>query len=246
MDLLLTLVRQAKLDIYEIEISEITEAYLQAIQTEPIPAEELSDFIDMASLLVRMKMRLLIRDREEEEEEGLSREEFIERLASYRLYKKLAQLLAPRLEIGTKRLVKMAEDAERYRPQPEEKLEGTGEDLFLALYAMRKRQESERPRAFDVENVLSREEISEKQIAARIRERMARGERFTFVDLLDIEADSKGAVIVTFLVMLELVRRDAIGIRQDDAGQIAIQLEDRTRWESALDQMDPPPEGGEE
>ncbi|MDD7592964.1 MAG: segregation/condensation protein A [Peptoniphilaceae bacterium] len=239
MDLLLTLVRQAKVDIYEIEISDMTESYLLALQTEPIPPDELSDFIDMASLLVRMKIRLLIRDQEEEEEEGLTEEEFIARLAAYRLYKSLAETLTPRQEMAQRRLTKMGEDPEFYRPLPEEKLEGKGEDLFTALLAMRKRQEEKRPRAFEVEDVLSREEISERQIAARIRERMARGERFSFWDLLDVQSDSKGAVIVTFLVLLELVRRDAVALEQDDAGGIAIHLADREHWTEALDQMDP-------
>lgn len=240
MDLLLHLVQQAKVDLYEIEISTITEEFLQVMQEVPIPADELSDFIHMASYLVLMKARLLLHTPEEEEE--LSREEFIARLQEYRVFRQLSALMRPMEERGKLYFVKRAEDPSAYRKEPPETLEGTGETLTAALFRMvarRPKMTEDRP----VQEVLARETFSEDQIARRIRTKIKKGDAFTFFDLFDPDHFEKGNVIGTFLVLLELARRDAVFLQPSfQAPGFSIALMDRSRAEELLDHyelMDP-------
>ena len=108
MDLLFALLRQAKIDIYDIEISQITEQFLAVMQQNSIPPDDLSDFIRMASILVQMKVRMLLKD-QDDEDDGMTREEMIARLLEYRTYKELAARLQLLEEEGALYYVKMGE-----------------------------------------------------------------------------------------------------------------------------------------
>lgn len=238
MDLLLELLQQAKIDIYDIEISLITERFLEVMQSSAIPAEELSDFIRMASILVQMKVRMLLHDQEEEEEDGISREEMIRRLLEYRTFKELSLRLATLEEEGIGIFAKLGEDPQRYQAKPQEVLEGTGEDLLQALRALREQQNARRY-TFSPQEVMVREEYSEDVVARRIHQKMEKGERFTFFDLFDENDVKKGNVIVTFLLMLELARRHALRIEQDPQSKvIAIRMQNRETFDQVLSGVD--------
>ena len=77
LDLLLHLIEKNKVDIYDIPISEITSQYLDVM----------SDFLVMAATLLKIKAKMLLPVKEEEEEEGDPREELVRRLIEYKIYK---------------------------------------------------------------------------------------------------------------------------------------------------------------
>ena len=238
MDLLLELLQQAKIDIYDIEISLITERFLAVMQNSAIPAEELSDFIRMASILVQMKVRMLVQDRDEDDE-VISREEMIRRLLEYRTFKELSSRLASLEEEGFGIFSKLGEDPARYQSKPQEVLSGTKEDLFDALRSLRERRNSRRF-TFSPQAVMVREEYSEDVVARRIRNKLAKGERFTFLDLFDAKDVKKGNVIVTFLLLLELSRRHALQLMQKPGSkEIAIRMQNRDTFNQVLNGIDP-------
>ena len=85
-----------------------------------------------------------------------------------------------------------------------------------------------------------REEYGEDVVARRIRRKLAKGERFTFLDLFDPRDYKKSNVIVTFLLMLELTRRHALELQQDpESQQISIKMRNRKAFENVLEWIDP-------
>ena len=78
LDLLLHLIEKNKVDIYDIPISEITEQYLAYIrEMEEEDLDVMSDFLVMAATLLRIKAKMLLPAKEDDEEEGDPREELV-------------------------------------------------------------------------------------------------------------------------------------------------------------------------
>ena len=94
LDLLLHMVKESKMDIYEINISDIINQYLDFIHSlEEKNIDIASEYLVMASELMEIKSRMLLpRYQEESEEEELDpREQLIHKLIEYQKYKKLSQ-----------------------------------------------------------------------------------------------------------------------------------------------------------
>ena len=90
LDLLLHLIHQAKVDIKDIFVSEITEQYLESMQgLEELDLQTASEFLVMAALLVEIKSRALLPTPPEEsdEEEETPEQQLIRRLQEYQVYK---------------------------------------------------------------------------------------------------------------------------------------------------------------
>ena len=89
LDLLLHLIDKNKINIYDIPIAEITEQYLEYINAmETKDLETMSEFLVMAATLINIKSRMLLPAKEtEEEEETDPRQELVERLLEYKMFK---------------------------------------------------------------------------------------------------------------------------------------------------------------
>lgn len=94
LDLLLHLIGKAKIDLKDIFISEITEQYIQAVQTaDDFDMEEASEFIAMAATLVEIKSRTILPKKQKDDEED-PEQALIERLIAYQQFKESAQNMA--------------------------------------------------------------------------------------------------------------------------------------------------------
>ena len=88
LDLLLHLIEKNKVDIYDIPIVEITAQYLEYIQAmETDDMKIMSEFLVMAATLVKIKSKMLLPRDETKEEEEDPRQELVERLLEYKMYK---------------------------------------------------------------------------------------------------------------------------------------------------------------
>jgi hypothetical protein len=93
LDLLLHLIRQQDLDIFDIPISRITEQFLAAVRgLDRLELERAGEFLEMAATLVRIKAQLLFPRRSEEEEED-PRADLVRRLLEYEHFREAARLL---------------------------------------------------------------------------------------------------------------------------------------------------------
>ena len=93
LDLLLHLIDKNKVNIYDIPIVEITEQYLEYIkQMDTKNLEIMSEFLVMAATLVKIKSKMLLPVEESEEEEAVDpRQELVDRLLEYKMYKYISE-----------------------------------------------------------------------------------------------------------------------------------------------------------
>ena len=97
LDLLLYLVRKHELDIMDIPVAMVTEQYLSYLEIlEELDVDEVGDFIEVASLLIEIKSRMVLPRDEDEQETPLQddpRDELVARLLEYKKYKDAASIL---------------------------------------------------------------------------------------------------------------------------------------------------------
>ena len=114
LDLLCHLIDKNKMDICDIKISEITDQYIEYINTmEQMNLEITSEFIFMASTLLYLKSKHLLPSGEDEEKE-ISEEELIRRIIEYKKYKEISKKLNEYYKENCKRFYKLTDKKENY------------------------------------------------------------------------------------------------------------------------------------
>jgi segregation and condensation protein A len=214
LDLLLHLIREAKIDIYDIPIAEVTAQYLEMLALmEALDLDVAGEFLVMAATLMEIKSRMLLprppKPSAEEDEGGDPRLELVQRLLEYEQYKQAAEQFRALEEIGRRRFTREIEpEAEGSVPLEELR----ADDLLRALHRMLASFAEAGPPVAS----LQRERIS---LRLRMRELWGRlqdsSEPLTFRSLFHDEIrPSRLEVIVTFMAVLELLRLGRILVRQ--------------------------------
>ena len=216
LDLLLHLIRKNELNIYDIPISLITEQYLQFIEVmQELSLDVAGEFLVMASTLIHIKSRMLLPRAEPIQDESLDaedpREALVRRLLEHQKYKAAAELLHERETLRSAQYIRpdarVADAAgDDYEPELEV-------DLFGLLAAFRGVLEraNRRPRM-----VLPPEQMSIEDRIAQLLDRLSETEACGFEDLFARD-DTRGAMIVTFLALLEMIRLKLIRVFQTAA-----------------------------
>ena len=224
LDLLLHLIEVNKVDIYDIPIAQITDQYLEYIgRMEIHDMETASDFLVMASELLRIKSKMLLpaQKSEEEEESGDPREELTRRLIEYKMYKYLARILKGQGLAAGRCCYKettMPPDI-TYSPEPvdlEQLVGGLDISRLQEIFSQVMQRSADR-----IDPVRSRfGKIEEEPVDFAERSRQIRKlvrtkkKDLSFRRLLD-SGSSKEEVIVTFLVVLEMMKDGTVHTRQD-------------------------------
>ncbi len=205
-DLLLSLVEGQELKITEIALSEVTEQYLQYLDTlEEAEAEELADFLVVAAKLLYMKSKRLLPEfmPEEEEEEGLE--------AQLKLYKQFAR--------ASKIIGELWQNEQKgsFRHEPARVPEAFSLPSNASLESLRQCmvQLVERltpPKALPKTHI--DKSVSLKERIDSIRNLLKQKESFRFADVLG-SVENKTDVIVGFLAILELVKQKSLNLSQD-------------------------------
>jgi segregation and condensation protein A len=192
--------------------------------------ENMSEFIVMASKLLRIKSRMLLpKPTEEEDEEGDPRDELVARLIEYKLFKQLAQGLDQRQEnAGTRYFgggdAKMLERVKTDVPiRLDEILKGITGELLDETYNDLMRRAEVKPnkakavaRAVYVETFKIEEKMEYIQNLLRINDNIAFKKMFR-------PNSTKTEIVVTFMAMLELIKNARIWAEQSEAfGEIII------------------------
>ena len=204
LDLLLYLIKQDEIDIYDISLERITSQYLEYLQAfKELNIELAGEFIVMAANLIYLKSRsLLPRDQQPPEEDAAEddpRWELIRQLIEYKKFKDAAAELNLRALEQERIFIREAGSP----PDLQEPLR-LGEvgifQLISAFQSVIKRMEARQ----DVQEIFS-ERFSVSEKIDSILQRVATGARFRFSDLFS-GAASRIEVVVTFLALLELIR----------------------------------------
>jgi segregation and condensation protein A len=210
LDLLLHLIKRDEMDIYDIPIAHITQQYLQYIEMmQLLDLEVAGDFLVMAATLMRIKAKMLLPlpKSDDDEEEGDPREELVQRLIEYRLYKEASGALKEqeglRRSIFERGMVPTEDEAGPLPLAP-----ATLFDLLEALNRVLARRPERvvyevRTEVWDIEDKMS-----------LIARSVAEDGRLLFSTLMG-DAHSRMEVVVSFMALLELVKMGQIVIVQD-------------------------------
>ena len=197
LDLLLHLIDKNKVDIYDIPIVEITEQYLDYIKKmETEDMNVMSEFLVMAATLIDIKCRMLLpKEVNEEGEEEDPRAELVEKLLEYKMCKYMSYELRDRMVDAERNLYK--------RPTLPPEVQ------------MMKRQEDKIDPVRSTFGRIEKDEIDLDLKTTYVEAYVRSHKTFSFRKLLE-KQHSKMEVIVTFLVILELIKTGRIGIEQED------------------------------
>ena len=234
MDLLMHLIEKNKIDIYDIPIVTITDQYLEYVRRmEHDDMNVTSEFLVMAATLLDIKSRMLLpREENEEGEEEDPRDELVRRLLEYKMYKFMSEELKEKERHAGMSYFKPQDLPEEVRsyvpPLNYEELIGdrTVQSLENVFKEVLKRKKSRVDPIRSGFGKIQREEISVADKELYIRAYLAGHPHADFREMLELQ-DSKEEIIVTFLVILELMKNQKIRITQEEAfGKIMIDLID--------------------
>ncbi|MGN1338161.1 MAG: segregation/condensation protein A [Candidatus Coprovivens sp.] len=217
LDLLLHLVKESKMDIYEINIREIIDQYLDLIHKEKENNIDVaSEYLVMAAELIHLKSKLLVNRKDEEinEEDEFtitSEEDLRNKLLEYEKYKEITkefqELENKRNEVYTK----LPESLKEYFPEQKlTKGEFDLNDLFNAYMSYIDRQKLAKP----LNTKITKKEISVESKIKDIRNILSKRTRINFIELF--EETTRESIIVTFLSVLEMCKTDEILLTQED------------------------------
>ena len=134
LDLLCHLIDKNKMDIYDINISEIADQYIDYInQMEKMNLDITSEFLVMSSTLLYLKSKHLLPKVENEEEE-ITEEELIRRIIEYKKYKEITKKLKEAFLVNSNRLFKMTEEITFYTYERIEKFDEEERQEWLKLF----------------------------------------------------------------------------------------------------------------
>ena len=220
LDLLLDLIRKQDIDIYDIPIAQITAQYLGYVERmKQFDVDIASDFIYMASVLIQIKSRMLLpRDPTiSADAQDDPRAELVERLLEHEKFKMAAQMLLQRQQI---------EDAVVSHPAMKEfkDAEGTEAELAADVVDLAKtfQQILDRQRKRPIINV-DEDAVTVTQMIDYFKRRLVMEDRPIRLKQLLRTLHTRNALVCAFLALLEMVRLQAIMLRQEHVfGEIVI------------------------
>ena len=225
LDLLLHLVKSAKMDIYEIDTKYIIDKYLEFINTlDKNDLDNASEYLVMAAELIHLKSRLLLNleteDTDNESEYSINSEEDLKnKLIEYERYQSITGVFKELEEKRGEFFTKVPENLKNFLDE-DNHLEGNLDPEILkdALLELQKRLNYQKP----INTKITRKELSVEERKKYIREYITKRKSVLFTDLF--EDYTKEMIVVTFLSILDMCKDKEIKLSQkDNFGEILIE-----------------------
>ncbi len=212
LDLLLDLIRKQEMDIHNIPIAKITEQYLDYLhQIEKFDIDVSADFIYMAATLIHIKSKMLlpVDPLLAGEESQDPRDELVHRLLEHEKFKNAAQLLYQKQQVE-----------DHVWSHPDKSLYGTDEtqgELVVSLVDLVKTFQQILERKKEIPKFeLRHDSVSIAQMMDRLRVRLiATDEPVSLTEFFE-QCESRNAMIVALLAVLEMVRMQAVELVQSE------------------------------
>jgi segregation and condensation protein A len=212
LDLLLDLIRKQDIDIYDIPIARITAQFLAYVETlKESDVDGAGEFIYMASLLIHIKSKVLLPRKDDgtgDAAEDDPRRELVERLLEHLRFKSAAQMLLQKQMLEESSWSNPVIRDFRQDPGTEPEIAADTVDLVRVF-----REILDRARQRPVLNV-NEDAVTVAQMIDYVRRRLVMEDRPVGLRRLLQNVQSERALICTFLALLELVRLQAILLRQ--------------------------------
>lgn len=223
LDLLIHLIDKNKIDIYDIPIVSITEQYLTYIKEMPTrDMDIMSEFLVMAATLLDIKCKMLLpKEVNEDGEEEDPRAELVQKLLEYKMYKFMSFELKDRQVDAGKAMFKLStipDEVASYR-EPIDYEELVGEmnltKLNSIFKSIMKRQIDRIDPIRSQFGKIEKDEVNMDEKMLYVEHFIKENKKFSFRHLLE-EQTSKMNLVVTFLVILELMKMGKISIEQNE------------------------------
>lgn len=215
MDLLCHLIEKNKMDVYDINLSEITDQYMDFLkEQEKFNLEIASEFLVMATTLLFLKSKNLLPKQEEEEEE-ITEEELIRRIIEYKKFKEISKKLKENYLLFSDRYFKLQEEIKL----PKQKLEKEYENTIIPeLYkkVVEKNEVKINQNAKNIEKIAITDTYT---VASKVREMfkvLIKQKKFIFNQLFSLKKHNKQEVVTAFSGLLELSRRSKVETEQEE------------------------------
>ena len=214
-DLLLYLIEKNKMKIEEINLTEITDQYIEYLnEMEKMNLEIASEFLVMASTLLYLKSKNLLPKQEETEEE-LTEEELIKRIIEYKKYKTISQVFKENYAENSKRIFKTQEDIKLPKQVLEEKYSN---EMIPEIYRNLLEKTSVRinKNAKNIEKIALVENYTVGDKVKEMFRVLIKQKKFIFNKLFSLKSRDKQEVVTAFSGLLELSRRDKVETKQEE------------------------------
>lgn len=215
LDLLLHLIKKNNVDICDIKISDITKQYLDYLEEmESLDLNIASEYLALAAELIEMKSLVLLPKPEfsDDEYEEDPRENLIKRLIEYKKIKESTPKLKELEEERKKLYTKVASNMKQYQDE-NQKPDFNDIDLDCLLNAFSKfleRKEEEKP----LNTKITKKEYSVSKRSREIKSLLRTKQKINFEELFEIQ--TKEYIVVTFLSILALAKKQELIIKQDN------------------------------
>ena len=211
LDLLLHLIKENKMDIFDIEINLITEQYLKYIHNMEKVNLEVSEYLVLASELIEIKAKMLLprKQQESEKEEEDPREELVNKLLEYQAYKEISKDLKEKEELRKEIYTKAPG---RYSDYQEEEVTFEGGSVDLLVDAFKKfllRKQEEKP----LNTKVTKKGITVSSRRYEIKNLLKEKGRVNFYQMFTVP--TKEYIVVTFLAILEMAKNKELIIHQE-------------------------------
>src|SRR5438874_9791675 len=206
LDLLLYLIRQEQINIYDIPIARITDEYLRYLNLmQELDLTMAGDFLVMAAQLIELKSRMLLRrdPLAAAEEEIEPRAELVDRLLEHQKFKAAAQMLWSRATVEQAVFTRAEIETDKNNPEVAVGLF----DLLTVFQKILARHKEE------VLMEIEREEVTMAEMIERLRNMVRSAGELNLVTFFE-RAQSRRELVVAFLSVLELVRMSEITLFQ--------------------------------
>ena len=223
LDLLCYLIDKNKMNIYDVNLTEITNQYIEYLNAmEEMNLEIASEFIVMASTLLYLKSKNLLPKQEEEEEE-ITEEELIRRIIEYKKFKEMSKVFRENYVIFSNRFYKGQEEIKL----PKLKLEKDyGSEKIPDIYKSLVERNSVKinQNAKNIEKIAL---VDKYTVADKVKEMykiLTKQKKFVFNKLFSIKKHEKQEVVTAFSGLLELSRRSKVETSQEEIfGDITVE-----------------------
>lgn len=215
MDLLLHLIKKSDIDIFDIKIDEITNQYMDYLHAmQQMDLNIASEYLVMAAELIELKSGMLLPKPEvdDDEFEEDPRGNLIQRLLAYKQYKEVTSDFRTLEEDRKQYYTKEVSDLREYATNDNEIHIGdiSLDDLTAAIQKFLERKASDKP----LNTKITKKEYSVTVRSQEIRNVLKKKKKVNFEELFDVY--SKEYIVVTFLSILDLARKQELKIVQED------------------------------
>ena len=224
LDLLCHLIDKNKMDIYDINLDEITNQYIEYInQMEKHKLAVSSEFLIMASTLLLIKSKGLLPNIEYSNEEELTEEELIKRIIEYKKYKEITIKLKEMYNEYSKRVFRNKENIEL----PKQTLEKNyDKEIISSLYekVIKSYKDKINLNAQNIERIAIKDTYTVGSKVKEMFRELIRKPKFIFNKMYTLSKCNKVEVVTAFTGLLELSRRNKVQTTQEELfGDITVE-----------------------